>query len=221
MDLYELKKSHVRGALGITAEFGRIGSFVDFGNVNYWFAEDRQSPDGSALPDGRRLVIDVAKLKEFADLFSDDVRFYYGHDAANPKSLGFIQALREIYGKHRVFTKPMQKIRHHLNDVESVANTRETHQDREGTYICIPKCNFDVEIAVDTIKLADRYDAICLFSSDADFVHLARYLKSKGKKVILIKGGHVVWQLKAVADLVVSAQAIKQYIAVIKQKPGG
>lgn len=221
MDLYELKKKRIRDGLGIVAEFGRIISFVDFGNVNYWFADDRQSPDGATLSGDQRLVIDIAKLKEFADLFSEDVRFYYGHDPVNQKSLRFIQALRGIYGKHRVFTKPMQKIRHHLNGAESAANTRETHRDREGVYIYVPKCNFDVEIAVDAIKLADRYDAFCLFSSDADFVHLARYLKSRGKKVILIKGGHVVWQLKAVTDLAVSAQAIKQYIAAIKQKPGG
>ena len=54
----------------------------------------------------------------------------------------------------------------------------------------------------------------------ADFVYLLRYLKQKGKKVILIKAGHVVHQLKEVAHLVVNAQDIKKYIADVKQKPG-
>lgn len=148
------------------------------------------------------------------------MRFYYGHDAANPKSLGFIRAARDIYGKHCVATKQMQKIRHYLTDEERTSNTRTTKEDGDGTYIHIPKCNFDVEISVDAIRFADHYDTLCLFSSDADFVYLARYLKGRGKKFILIKGGHVVHQLKEVSDLVISAQAIKRDISAIKQKLG-
>ncbi|MFA6159692.1 MAG: NYN domain-containing protein, partial [Parcubacteria group bacterium] len=81
-------------------------------------------------------------------------------------------------------------------------------------------CNFDVEISVDAIKVIDHYDTFCLLSGDADFVHLARFLKEKGKKMILIKGGFVVRQLKEIADLVINAQDIKKYIAIVKQKPG-
>jgi uncharacterized LabA/DUF88 family protein len=76
-----------------------------------------------------------------------------------------------------------------------------------------------VEICVDAIKIADKYDTFCLFSSDADFVHLARFLKSKGKKIILAKGGYIHHSLHEVVDLVINAQDIKSYIAVIKQKP--
>lgn len=219
MDLLGLKKHHLRSELGITMSFARIRSFIDFGNVNYWFAEDRQSANGRVLDKNQHLEINLAKLKEFADLFSDDVRFYYGHDGSNPGSLGFIRAARDIYGKHRVATKQIQKIRHYLTGTEKSLNTRATHIDREGTYIHVPKCNFDVEISVDAIKYAEYYDTICLFSSDADFVHLCRFLKSKEKKIILIKGGHVVRHLKEISDLVISAQNIKNYISDIKQKP--
>ncbi|MEK7593590.1 MAG: hypothetical protein AAB471_00310 [Patescibacteria group bacterium] len=47
-----------------------------------------------------------------------------------------------------------------------------------------------------------------------------RFLKQKGKKVILIKGGHVVHHLKSISDIVISAQNIKKHITGIKQKPG-
>jgi hypothetical protein len=220
MDLLGLKQKHIRDTLGIGIDFGKVHAFIDFGNVNYWFAADRQASDGTSLKDDERLEVDIAALHTFVDCFAEDARFYYGHDAGNPGSLGFIRVARDAFGKHRVHTKQIQKIRHYLGENEAALNTRETYSDVSGTFILIPKCNFDVEIAVDAIRQAGNYDTFCLLSSDADFVHLARYLKSKGKKVLLIKGGYIVHQLKTIADLVISAQDIKKFITVIKQKPG-
>jgi len=88
-----------------------------------------------------------------------------------------------------------------------------------GTFVLLPKCNFDVEICVDAIKTVEGYKTFCLFSSDADFVHLVRFLKGKGKKVILVKGGHILHSLRHIVDIVVSAQDIKQYIAIKKARP--
>lgn len=221
MDLQDLRQQYVLERLGVNPEnFGRVISFVDFGNVNHWFEEDRQDHLGNALMRNQKLSIDLKKLKDFTDFISGDARFYYGHDGQNKGSLDFIRIARDSFGKHRVITKQMQMVRHHLANEELTLNTRRTGMDGDGIFIRIPKCNFDVEIAVDAVRLLDRYDTLCLFSSDADFVHLINYLKKKGKKVILIKGGHVVHQLKEVSNLVVSAQNIKEYIAVIKQKPG-
>mgnify|MGYP001576753793 CR=1 FL=1 len=112
-------------------------------------------------------------------------------------------------------------MRHYLEtEIEQGTNTRMLHHDASGDYVLLPKCNFDVEISVDAMKILDGYDAMCLLSGDADFVYLLRYLKQKGKKIILIKSGHVIHHLKEVANLVVNAQDIKKYIADIKQKPG-
>jgi hypothetical protein len=219
MNLYEFKKEYVRQELGISESFGQILSFIDFGNVNYWFEEDRQDYDHNTLAEDQKLGVDIEKLKEFTALFSRDARFYYGHDRKNPKSLGFIRKARRVFGKHRVFTKPIQKIKHYLSEDELNTNTRDIHKDGDGNFIFIPKCNFDVEISVDAIKLIDSYDTFCLFSSDADFVHLVRFLKYKNKKTILIKGGPIVYQLRGVAEVVVNAQDIKKHIAIIKQKP--
>jgi len=66
--------------------------------------------------------------------------------------------------------------------------------------------------------LLDKYDSICLFSSDSDFTALLRFLKNKGKKVILIKGGFAQHELVDLADLLINAQDIKQHITFIKQK---
>jgi uncharacterized LabA/DUF88 family protein len=221
MELQEFKKHYVQQELGVTESFGKILSFVDFGNVNYWFEEDRQTDENIALKDDEKLIIDIVKLKNFLSIFSDDIRFYYGHDPVNGKSIWFIQKAEEIFSKNRVFSKPIQKIRHYLEtDTEKDSNTRVLQHDDQGDFVYIPKCNFDVEISVDGIKTIEHYDTVCLLSSDADFLHLLRFLKKKGKKVILIKGGHVIHNLKKIADLVVNAQDIKKHITAIKQKPG-
>jgi len=219
MNLDELKKKNVRKNLKIKDSFGSIISFIDFANVNYWFEKDQNDIENIALDLNKKIVIDISKLKDFSELFSIDSRFYYGHDPANPKSLGFLVATRKIFGKSKVFTKPIQKVRHYLTEQENLVNTRALERDIGGNFIRIPKCNFDVEICVDSIKLLGKYETFCLFSSDADFVHLARFLKSKSKKIILVKGGYIHHSLHEIADLIINAQDIKPYIAVIKQKP--
>lgn len=221
MEFQEFKKQYIRQELGISEDFGKILTLVDFGNVNYWFEEDRQTHEYIALEDNEKLVVDIEKLKNFLEFFSNDIRFYYGHDPAIMGSIGFIHKAEHIFTKNRVFTKAMQKVRHYLeNQNERDLNTRALYHDGEGDYVYLPKCNFDVEISVDAIKIIEHYKTICLLSSDADFVYLLRFLKQKGKKVILIKGGHVVHQLKDISDLVINAQDIKKHIATIKQKPG-
>lgn len=220
--MQDFRKQYVQEELGITGAFGRVISFIDFGNVNYWFNDDRQTHEHVALAEYEEFYIDLEMLRDFLAIFSTDARFYYGKDPANPKSVWFIQKAQTFFGKHRVFTKSIQNVRHYLETkTEQDSNTRALHHDGEGDYVLLPKCNFDVEISVDAVKTLEGYDTICLLSGDADFVYLLRYLKQKGKKVVLVKAGHVVHQMKEVADLVINAQDIKKYITGIKQKPGG
>lgn len=221
MDFRELKIKNIRDMLGISAEqFPRILAFIDFANVDHWFDDDQYDLDGKALPTDQRIAIDLQKLKEFLDCFCDDVRFYYGHDPSNSGSMAFNRASKYIFGKHRVFTKRIQQVRHDLTPTDSVSNTRLIHSDDQGNFVLIPKCNFDVEMSVDAVRLADNYDTICLLSSDADFAALIRYLKKLGKKVILIKGGRIDASLGKLLDLKINASQIKSHIVQIKQKPG-
>jgi len=218
MDLYEFKKQFVRNELFITEDYGRILSIVDFGNVNYWFNKDRQDSESKALAEDERLSIDIKELKSFIDLFSDDARFYYGYDSANLGSIGFLSVIKHFFGRNRVFTKQIQYIRHHLSDLEMTANTRALFNDSEGNFVKIPKCNFDVEMVVDAVRLMDSYETLVMFSSDADFVALFRFLKKKGKKIILVKGGNITNNLRNGSNLVVNAQKIKKYITKIEKR---
>ena len=219
MDLQEFKKEYIDQELGINKSFEPIYSFIDFANVDKWFERDRQNPDRKTLAENQKLAINIEKLKDFASIFSNDIRFYYGHYINDPKSLSFIKAARHIFNRNKILTKPVQKIKHYLSKEELDLNTRNVYNVKEGKFIYIPKCNFDVEISVDSMRLMDNYKTLCLFSGDADFVYLTQFLKNKGKKIILIKGGHIVHQLKEVADIIINAQDIKRNIVMIKQKP--
>lgn len=218
MELNELKRQQViETELGVNASFGKILNFIDYGNVDYWYRDDRQNVENVALADDERLSINLDDLKGFCDLLGYDSRFYYGH---SPESLSYLQAAKYAFGK-KVFTKQIQMVRHYLTEQEAKINTRATHRDGDGTYIFIPKCNFDVEITVDAIRLIQTYDTIALFSGDADFISLLRFLRKRNKKVILVKGGNITSALRNEADLVISAQNIKRHITWIKKrKPG-
>jgi uncharacterized LabA/DUF88 family protein len=222
MGLDDFKKNYiVETELGMDSSYGRILSMIDFGNVNYWFDEDRQDSQNKALSVDQKLRINLKNLHNFVSLFSENPRFYYGHDPQNRSSIGFISAARHIFGK-KVFTKQIQKVRHHLTPEEIGSNTRNVFMDNSGIYVKILKCNFDVEMTVDSIRLMEKYETLALFSGDADFVSLIRFLKSKNKKVILFKGGFITSDLRKSVDKIVNAQNIKKHIAevVIKQKPG-
>lgn len=218
MDLFGFKQKQIKEQLGINDDFGIIHTFIDFANVNHWFEYDDQNVDGGPLPIDQRLSIDLQKLHDFLGLFSKDVRFYYGYDPTKPGSVGFHRASKHVFGQSRVFTKPVQKIKHYLNQVNPI--TRQVNLGGQREYIIIPKSNFDVEITLDAIRLTERYDTFCLLSGDADFAPLLLSLKGSGKKTILIKGGYIQDTLKQASDVVINAQDIKQYIAMEKQKPG-
>lgn len=56
-------------------------------------------------------------------------------------------------------------------------------KDLQEYYGGLKKADWDVGIAVDAIKTADRVDAVVLVSGDGDYVPLVEYLKNHGKRV--------------------------------------
>ena len=221
MNLEEFKKDFIRKELGIAEDYGKIFSFIDFSNVNKWFENDNQDWNNKLLAYNEKLSIDLEKIKSFADIFSDRVRIYYGEDPKNNGSLSFTYVMRKLFGKREVMTKDLQKIKHYFELDEQVPSKHIATDQYGKKYIEIRKSNFDVEISVDAIKMMGHYDTFCIFSGDADFVYLNNFLKKKGKKIIIVKGGFILARLKESADLIINAQNIKKHIVKItKQKPG-
>jgi len=59
-------------SLGINKEaFGKIYTFVDFGNVNYWYEKDIRDDNDVDLKPNQKLIVDIKKLAEFLNLFSE------------------------------------------------------------------------------------------------------------------------------------------------------
>lgn len=219
MDLDDLKHKIIKEELGITQSFGTIFSFIDFGNVNNWFGNDIYNYDNQFLEKGEKIVIDIKKLHEFTQIFSTKIRLYYGQDIDNAGSIKFIDTLRIFFGKRNIVTKNIQKIKHSIDSKNTSKDVHTKIDALNELFLEIRKCNFDVEIAVDASRMLDYFDTFCLFSGDADFVYLNNFLKKKGKKIILIKGGHITLKLRESADLIINAQDIKKYIVRIKQRP--
>lgn len=219
MDLQDLKKQVIYSELEITKDYGKIFSFIDFSNVNKWFENDNQDWNNKLLANNEKLSIDLEKLKSFGDIFSERVRIYYGEDPKNEKSLNFTYAIRKIFGKRDVITKDLQKIKHYI-ELGEQHNKNHINKDKDGkNYVEIRKCNFDVEISVDALKMLGHYDTFCIFSGDADFVYLNNFLRKKGKKVIIVKGGYITTKLRESANLIINAQNIKKHITQILQRP--
>ena len=220
MDLQDLKKKFIKDELHITEDYGKIFTFIDFSNVNKWFQNDNQDWGNKLLASDERLSIDLEKLKSFVDIFSERARIYYGENPKNQKSLSFTYVMRKVFGKRDVMTKDIQKIRHYFETGEHIPD-KYVETDVDGKkFIEIRKSNFDVEISVDALKMLEHYNTFCIFSGDADFVYLNNYLKRKGKKVIIVKGGYILTKFRESADLVINAQNIKKHIAKVeKQKP--
>ena len=94
MDLDELKLQLLKIDKNI---YGKIFTFVDFGNVNKWFEEDVWGLNGDKLKENTKLIIDIIKLGYFVDSFSTEKRFYYGLNQASKASI-HITALAKNVG---------------------------------------------------------------------------------------------------------------------------
>ncbi len=189
-------------------KFGRIFTFVDFGNVNYWFRYDRKDAIGGLLLSEQMIIVDIKKLAQFIENFSKQKRFYYGLDIRQKATWHITKIAAE--NKFVVIKKPIQWVRRYLNENKNNMIKR--------TFIELPKCNFDVELTIDALRLINYYDTFVLFSSDSDFGVLLRYLHQQGKKVILFYSGHISHRLRSFADVLVNSQTIKKDIIKIKTK---
>lgn len=74
-------------------------------------------------------------------------------------------------------------------------------RDLQEFYGGLKKADWDVGITVDAIRIAPDVDVIVLASGDGDFLQLAEYLKSRGKRIEIIAFGRSAsTKLKEAAD---------------------
>jgi len=138
--------------------------------------------------------IDYIKLR---NLFSDEklieIRNYCVHHNTDNQNR-FFTFLKK--NKFVLITKPLKIIKQ--EDI-SKANLR--------------KANFDVEIAVDAMDMAEKFNTLVLFSGDSDFDYLIKTLKNKNKKVIVISTKyHIAKELITSGNKYVDLRKLKAFV---------
>lgn len=77
----------------------------------------------------------------------------------------------------------------------------------------IRKANFDVEIALDALKMIEVFDTLVLFSGDSDFDYLVKMLRGKNKKVIIVSTKyHIAKELVVSADKYIDLEKFRHFI---------
>lgn len=189
------------------ADFGRVYAFIDFGNVRPWAKE-------LWLEENKFRIcqeIDIVRLAGIINWVSPVKKlFYYGHYSKNEN----FPEKHENNNKYRVSAFRLDKARKSGFEVKTKNIKMIPHYDDSGKFINkLPKCNFDVEITMDMIIKAEKYDTIMLFSGDSDFGELLDYLKSKGKKVVVIcTRSRMSAELQKVADIFIPAETLANFL---------
>ena len=204
MDIADFKRQYY---LFDPKDFGIIFVFIDFGNVRPWAKNFWPEENKFRIS----VEIDIEKLASICNLLKPVSKFfYYGHFPPGEN----LPPKHEINIKHGNSIYRIDKARKSGFIVRTKEIKMIPHYDEQGKYIGkIPKCNFDVEIAMDAIIKLDKYDTIVLFSGDSDFGTLLGYLKSKGKKIIVVSTrDRMSTELESVADKFIPAETMKNLL---------
>jgi len=155
----------------------------------------------------------VGQLLSFPNI--KEVKVYYGLNERDEKnSEAFHNRIKKTGAILR--TKPMKFITKDINDGLFFQRRTMTLFDgdvkkkiygfinelqKSGIVIEEPKCNFDVEMAMDMLDDAEKVTGIILFSGDSDLVAPLGRLKVKGKKIGVVGvRGQVAGELHNIKD---------------------
>lgn len=183
---------------------GKKIAFIDYANIKAWARE-------------KNLTFDLEVLYQYLkNLGIEKIIFYYGTDPKNPHSHAFLTKMRQIgfevvtkevkYYKislSNLFkTHPNKEFLKQLDSVTKKLLFKEVKKlEKEGFRLYLPKANFDVEMALDLLLFRKKFDVFIIFSGDSDLLSVVNFLKSKGKKVIIISGKkYLSGELAKVAD---------------------
>jgi uncharacterized LabA/DUF88 family protein len=136
------------------------------------------------------LTVDYKKLAKFFREGNDKtILRYYGpkFDHKQESFFGMLNAKG-----FKIITKPIKVIHNYAE-----------HTD-------VRKANFDVEIAVDAVRLMKQFTVFVLFSGDSDFQYLCKYLKKARKTIVVFSTRwRVAKELIAAADHYYDIKAFK------------
>lgn len=188
-------------------EYRSIFVFVDFGNVRHWAKELWPEENKYRLC----VEIDIEKLAKVCEWVKPKKKFFY---------YGYFSERNDLPKNHQLNIKHRKSI-YRINKAEKCGFRKRTkeiklvpHYDEDGKFLGkFPKCNFDVEITMDTMMKIEKYETIMLFSGDSDFKGLLSYLKDKGKKIVVVcTRNRMSDELEGVADKFIPAETLSSFL---------
>lgn len=141
---------------------------VDYGNVQKW-----ESSLGWQI--GMKELANLIKHFAFGKQYLR--RFYYGSDYGSvERNQVMIPWSQMVYDRAQ------------MNRFEIITKRVKYIVDSNYATGYVKKCNFDVEMAIDSIDQVDNYQKIILFSGDGDMACLLEFLKRKHGKSSVVFG---------------------------------
>ena len=159
----------------------RLGVFVDVPNLIYGAERGEGAPEGAIVHMGKLL----AYLSEGRELIRATAYSPVSDDPGEPVER---QRFVEPFVRHdyRIVTKPMKRF-------------------ADGSV----KGNFDVEMALDMVTMADRLDVVSIVSGDADFARAVELLQTQGVRVEVVAfSGSTSIEMRALADQYIDVATI-------------
>lgn len=140
---------------------------IDFANVEKW----KEST-------GWRIGISNLQhvVRNFSSGEKDLRRFYYGSDYGQ----------RENSKKMSKWSEEMTTKAKYSNFQLITKRVKYIHD--RGSQKPIRKCDLDVEMAIDMIKMRRKYDRVVLFSGDGDLAYALEYVRNTYQKQVYVFG---------------------------------
>ena len=151
----------------------RLGVFVDVPNLIYGAERGEGAPTGSSVHMGKLLDY----LRDGRELIRATAYAPVSDDPGEPvEQQRFVAPF--VPHDYRIVTKPLKRF-------------------ADGSI----KGNFDVEMALDMVTMAERLDVVALVSGDADFSRAVELLQERGVRVEVVAfGGSTSIEMRALAD---------------------
>lgn len=156
---------------------GKTICIVDFSNVSKWNEGRVALGWDVGIPELARLI------KCFSQGDQSRRRFYYGADYGPSEKSTKLTQWSEQMLKHAQY-----------NNFEIVSKRVKYIVDGDYPTGYRKKCDLDVEMTIDLIKMSKSYDNVVLFSGDGDLMCALQYLKDElGKKefYVFASRGHI------------------------------
>ncbi|MBI4999744.1 NYN domain-containing protein [Candidatus Gottesmanbacteria bacterium] len=196
---------------------GRVAVYIDAANLEKSVKELGLTPPSFKKgmrwrASAKRWTVDYLKLKRFFAKNSDlrGISFYSAR-FGTPDHDAFLTFLKN--NGYRPVTKEIKTIPEYKATISRKCKYCGMRNEVSIKFRCVKcqkdndvpierKADFDVEISVDAVDWINNYDTLVLFSGDSDFVYLTKYLKRRGKQIVVLsRRGHVADELRKSKDV--------------------